>query len=279
MDNMVFTLVGGIFVIAITFSLLYRLSNLGGKATAFIMALVVSFIYLTYAAIFWPGADVFAIHIAVYLVLVYVMGIITSQRDARKESGKSGFGLHWAPASITAFFIFLIIADSMFIMVATKGIDYDLAQWLLPKPQSGATVSSNFPGTVSNDYQEKEQQYNAYLNRVREQSERGWQVKKGWLGEPKVGQTSMFRVTVKDKQGKPVEKANVTGSFMRPGNVKVDQNFTMQEIAAGDYFIAVSLSEQGTWNLALKIVHPQGKHELVATTTVSAASESADNNK
>jgi nitrogen fixation protein FixH len=275
MDNMVFTLIGGIFVIAILFLLVYRLTKLGGKATAFVMAIVVSVFYLTYAAIFWPGADVFAIHIAVYIVLVYVLGIITSQRDARKQSGKSGFGVHWAPASITAFFIFLIIADSLFIMVATKGIDYDLAQWLLPKPQSGATVSSNFPGTVSNDYQEKGQKYNAYLNRVREQSERGWQVKKGWLGEPKVGHASMFRVTVKDKQGKPVENAKVIGSFMRPGNMKVDQTFTMQEKAPGDYFISLALSEQGTWNLVLKISHPDGKHELVATTTVYED----DNNK
>lgn len=269
MDNMVVTLVGGIFVIAVLFALVYRFTNLGGKATAFVMALVVSVFYLTYAAIFWPGADVFAIHIAVYIVEVYIFGIIYSQRDSRKASGKSGFGMHWAPASITAFFIFLIIADSMFIMVATKGIDYELAQWLLPKPKSGATVSSNFPGTVSHDYQEKEKQYNAYLNQVREQSERGWQVKKGWLGEPKVGQTSMFRVTVKDKQDKPVEKAEVIGSFMRPGNMNVDQTFTMEEKAPGDYFISLALPEQGTWNLSLKIRHPDGNHELVATTTVN----------
>ncbi|MEJ2143112.1 MAG: FixH family protein [Gammaproteobacteria bacterium] len=269
MDNMVVTLVGGIVVIALLFGLVYRLTSLSGKTTAFIMAILVSFVYLTFAVIFWPGADVFAIHIAVYLVLVYILGIITSQRDVRKEIGKSGFGIHWGPASITAFFIFLIIADSLFIMVATKGINYDLAQWLLPKPQSGATVSSNFPGTVRHDYQEKEQHYNAYLNQTREQSERGWQVKKGWLGEPKVGQSSMFRVTVKDKQGNPIEKAEVTGSFMRPGNMKIDQTFTMQEKAPGDYFVALALPEHGTWNLSLKIVTPQGKHELVATTTVS----------
>lgn len=276
MDNMVVTLVGGIFVIAVTFSLLYRLSSMSGKAVAFIMAIAVSFIYLTFAAINWPGADVFAIHIAVYLVLVYIMGIITSQRDVRKNEGKTGFGLHWAPASITVFFIFLIIADSMFIMVATKGINYDLAQWLLPKPKSGATVSSNFPGTVRHDFQEKEQQYNAYLNQIREQSERSWQVNKGWLGEPIVGQANMFRVTVKDKHGQPLEKASVTGSFMRPGNMKIDQSFTMTEKAPGDYFVALSLPEHGTWNLALKIDHPQGKHELVATTTVINV---ADNNK
>lgn len=270
MENMVVTLVGGIFVIAILFALIYRLTNLSGKATAFVMAIIVSFVYLTYAAIYWPGADVFAIHIAVYLVLVYIMGIITSQRDARKQSGQAGFGVHWAPASITAFFIFLIIADSLFIMVATKGINYDLAQWLLPKPQSGATVSSNFPGTVRNDFQEKHAQYSAYLNQVREQSERGWQVKKGWLGEPKVGQVSMFRVTVIDKQGKPVENAKVTGKFMRPGNMKIDQAFTMQEKAPGDFFVQLALPEHGTWNLALEIINPQGKHELVATTTVIA---------
>lgn len=271
MDNMVVTLLGGILIIAIVFMLIYRFTRLGGKATAFVMALAVSFVYLPYAAIFWPGADVFAIHIAVYIVQVYIFGIIYSQRDSRKASGKSGFGMHWAPASITAFFIFLIIADSMFIMVATKGINYDMAKWLLPEPQSGATVSSNFPGTVRHDFQEKHAQYSAYLNQIREQSERGWQVKKGWLGEPKAGQSNMFRVTVKDKQGKPVEQAEVIGSFMRPGNMKIDQSFTMKEKAPGDYFVSLTLPEQGTWNLSLKIVHPQGKHELVATTTINEA--------
>lgn len=269
---MVVTLVGGIVVIALLFSLLYRVTKLGGKAVAFIMAIVVSFVYLTYAAIYWPGADVFAIHIAVYIVEVYIFGIIYSQRDARQASGKSGFGMHWAPATITGFFIFLIIADSMFIMVATKGINYDLAKWLLPKPQGGSTsVSSNFPGTVRNDFQEKHAQYSAYLNQIREQSERGWQVQKGWMGEPKVGQVSMFRVTVKDKLGKPVEKAKVFGKFMRPGNMKIDQAFTMQEKAPGDYFVQLALTEPGTWNLALEIDSAEGSHELVATTTVSAA--------
>jgi nitrogen fixation protein FixH len=276
MDNMVVTLVGGMLLIALVFILIYRFSSLGGKAVAFIMALLVSFGYLSYAAVYWPGADVFAIHIAVYIVLVYILGIITSQRDARKASGKSGFGMHWAPASITAFFIFLIIADSLFIMLATKGINYDMAEWLLPKTHSGVPVSSNFPGTVRNDYQEKHAQYSAYLNQVREQSERGWQVKKGWLGEPKVGQASMFRVTVKDKQGKPIEKATITGSFMRPGNMKIDQKFTMQEKAPGDYYVQLALPEQGTWNLALDIVHPEGTHELVATTTVSAAGNTGE---
>lgn len=270
MNNMVTTLIGGMFVIAVSFILLYRFSRLSGKATAATMALLVSVIYLSYAAVNWPGADVFAIHIAIYLVLVYILGIITSQRDAKKLAGeKPGLGMHWAPASITAFFIFLIIADSMFIMVATKGIDYDLAQWLLPKTQSGRTVSSNFPGTVSHDFQEKGQQYNAYLNRIREQSKLGWQVKKGWLGEPKVGEAVMFRVTVRDKNGQPIEAAEVNGSFMRPGNIKVDQTFSMQEKAPGDYFALLTLTEQGTWNLALKIKHQQGSYEFIATTTVN----------
>lgn len=275
MNNMVVTLVGGIFIIAVSFLLLYSFSRLSGKATAAAMALLVSVVYLSYAASYWPGADVFAIHIAIYLVLVYILGIITSQRDAKKLAGeKPGIGIHWAPASITAFFLFIVIADSMFIMVATKGVSYEMSQWLLPKPKSGATISSNFPGTVSHDFQEKGQQYNAYLNRVREQSKRGWQVKKGWLGEPKVGVPTMFRITVSDKDNKPIENADVKGSFMRPGNIKVDQEFTMQEKSPGDYFAMLTLVEQGTWNLALKIKHPQGSYEFIATTTVNPVANS-----
>lgn len=272
---MVVTLVGGMFVIAASFIMLYRFSRLSGKATAAAMAIFVSIVYLSFAAINWPGADVFAIHIAIYLVLVYILGIITSQRDAKKLAGeKPGLGVHWAPASITAFFLFIVIADSMFIMVATKGIDYELSKWLLPEPKSGATVSSNFPGTVSHDFQEKGQQYNAYLNRIREQSKLGWMVKKGWLGEPKVGEATMFRVTVSDKDGKPIEAAEVKGSFMRPGNIKVDKTFVMEEKAPGDYFAMLILAEHGTWNLALKIKHQQGSYEFIATTTVDSVANS-----
>jgi nitrogen fixation protein FixH len=271
MDNMVMTLVGGMLAIATVFLLMYRFSRFSGKAIAATIAIIVAIVYPGYAAINWPGADVFAIHIAVYLVLTYILGIISSQRDARKRAGEEpGTGIHWAPATITGFFLFIIIADSMFIMVATKGVNYEMAQWLLPKPRSGATVSSNFPGTVSHDFQEKEAQYNAYLNRVREQSERGWQVKKGWLGEPQVGKAGMFRVTVKDKHGEPVSNAEVRGSFMRPGNSKLDQDFSMEEKAPGDYFAVLTLTEQGTWNLTLKINHQQGSYESRATTTVTA---------
>ena len=236
MNDLIFTLLGGMLVIVVGFLLLNRFSRLSGKASSVVVALFVSVAYPAYTMFNWPGADIFSIHIAVYLVLAYILGIISAQRDMKIAAGENPeLRIHWAPATIVSFFLFIVVADSFFVMFATKGMDYDVARWLLPTPQSGAKVSSNFPGTVGNNFQEKEDQYNNYQKQVNEQTERNWQINKGWLGEARAGQASMFRVNVHDKNGEPIEKAAITGSFMRPGNMQIDQQFRMEEKAPGDY--------------------------------------------
>ena len=268
MGNILVTLLGGVSLIVTIFVVLYSVSNMSGKMVATVMAFLVTAIYVPISIFVWPGADVFAIHIALYLVSVYVLGIITSQRDLRRKSGKEGFGFHWAPAAIVTFFVILIIMDSFFIMFATKGMDSNIAKLLLPAPKAGGKVSSHFPGTVSHDYHQKQNQYNDYLKRFETQKLRNWTIRKGWLGEAIENKPAIFRVEIKSDKNKVVKDANVTGVFLRPADSKLDTLFKMQEIEPGIYQQSISLSKPGNWDLILKIQKDNDVHEVRAKTVI-----------
>ena len=269
MTDILFSLLGGVGLISIVFLLVHRFSQLNGKATALLVALLVIGIYVPISILQWPGGDVFAIHIAIYLVTVYVLGIIGSQRDTQHAG--SGKAFHWGPASIVVFFLFIMAADSVFIMLAQRGVDNKLAQWLLPRPETGGKVSSHFPGTVSQDFRQKETEYNAYLQRMAEQRERDWQIKKGWETPPVVGKDMVFKLSVADKNGEPIQSALVEGKFMRPGNVKLDIPFKMTERDQGTYLTSLSLPQPGRWELLLVIRKDDILHELKGTTSVAEA--------
>jgi len=203
-----------------------------------------------------------------YLVSVYILGIITSQRDARRKAGEKGFGFHWAPASIVGFFVILIIMDSFFIMFATKGMESHIADIFLPRPQSGGKVSSHFPGTVTKNYHQKYSQYNEYLERFEAQKSRNWSVRKGWLGEAAANKPAIFRVEIKTNKQEVVTDAQVTGKFLRSADSKLDTTFTMREVEPGVYQQSITLTKPGSWNLVLKINKGDDEHELHATTTI-----------
>ncbi|MFO8025134.1 FixH family protein [Thiohalophilus sp.] len=273
MTDILYSLLGGIIVITIGFALLYRFSRLDGKMVAVVAALLVIGIYMPTVIISWPGADVFAIHIAVYLVTVYVLGIITSQRDARRAAGETGRWFHWGPAAIVIFFMVVIGVNSVYILLAQKGLDTEATRWLLPEPRSGGQVSSHFPGTVARDFRKEQDEFNQFQQRIQEQQERGWQVQKGWLGEPRAGQASVFKVRVLDRNGTPVSDAEVHGVFLRPGDSRLDQAFTMspQTDEPGSYLAKPVLPEGGRWELLLQIRRGEQSHEIKATTRIEAA--------
>ena len=273
MTNILVTLLGGVFLIAAIFVILYQVTNMSGKMVATVMAFAVTGTYVPISIFVWPGADVFAIHIALYLVSVYVLAIVTSQRDARRQAGKEGFGFHWAPAAIVSFFVILIIMDSFFIMFATKGMNSTVAKLLLPEPLSGGQVSSQFPGTVSHDYHQKQDQYNEYLKRFEAQKSLNWTIRKGWLSKAVVNMPAIFRVEIKTTKHQAVKNAEVKGTFLRPANSKLDKQFTMQEIEPGIYQQSITLTEPGNWDLILKINKGSDNHEVRAKTVIEENSK------
>lgn len=267
MTSLVYSLLGGAFAIVMAFLLALKVIRVDPKALAGLFALLVLGIYVPVAIIFWPGADVFAVHLAVYLITVYALGIIFSQRAINLQTGGQWF--HWGPAAIISFFLLIVAVDSVLIVVAQKGLHMDTALKILPEPKSGGKVSSFFPGTVSHDFREKGDQFNHYIEQRREQQERNWQVRLGWAIDPVVGKESVFQIHVTDKHGKPVSNAKVKGQFLRPADSKQDQNFVMKETKPGYYQVALTLTSPGQWELLLNIKQGEALHEIRARTKIA----------
>lgn len=251
----------GVLAELLLFVLLRRLFRLDGKAAAVAVGLAVLLIYVPWAVLIWPGADVFAIHLAIFLTLAYALGMF---------GGRLGRGWHWAPALIVGFFVLVIATNVVFLGVAEQGITGLFAE-LLPKPRGAEVVDSRFPGTVSHDYQEKEALYNAYLRQVEIQEARGWQVRKGWLYPPVAGEPATFVVAVTDRDGAPVSGAEVSGSFLRTSNSRDDFGFSMNEVVPGEYRASLQMPLQGLWQLVLQIRRGEDLHEIRAETSVAGA--------
>ncbi len=265
-------LMGGTLAIVIAFLLLYRFTRLGGKRAAVVTALAAVGIYVPIIMLFWPGPDVFAIEVAIFLVVPYLLGIVASQRDARRAAGEEKGWFHWGPAAIVGFFVVVVAVDSVFVMVAQTGLEGSIATAILPKPRyASGGVHSMFPGTVHHDYQEKEALYNQHLDQVRRQRERGWKVVQGWVNPPTAGTPSLFRVSVQDRDGVPVSGAQVRGTFMRPSDSRDDRPFALAETAPGVYSARITLPDPGRWDLVLRVRRGDDLHEVEARTELEPA--------
>lgn len=260
-------------VILILFLLLYRLSPLNGKQAALIAALIGLAGLFIDSLLDWPGADVLAMYTAVMMVTAYLLGIVSHARESGRDRN-GGRWFHWGPAIIVIFFVVLFALDGVMVTVSKQGLPAPLADLILPEPAQSGRVRSVFPGTVANDYQKKESLYNDYLEQVKQQHQRGWQVTKGWLQPPVVDQPAAFQVRVLEADGAPVQFARVTGEFQRPSDSSQDQAFDMQEVEPGLYRVVLSLHEPGVWTLVLHIRRGEQLHEVHASTSVKASSAS-----
>jgi len=254
----------GVAAELVVYFVLTRVFGLQSKAAAMAVALLAILFYVPWAIITWPGADVFAINLAIFLTLAYGLGLIGS---------RVGKGWHWAPAVIVGFFVGVIVINVVFLTVAERGITGLFAE-LLPKPRSAEVADSRFPGTVSHDFQEKEALYNAYLEEVKAQKERGWQVRYGWLGKPRQNEPAELVLLVTDREGNPLRGARVEGSFLRTSSSRDDFDFEMKELTEGKYQASLSMPLPGLWRMVLRVHRGEDQHEIRATTSVLAPASS-----
>ncbi len=246
--------------------LLFRFSRLSVVAIALTIALLALALYLPLAVLDWPGGDVLAIHLAVYLLSAFACGVFLRERRRRRQEQ----GLHWGPLAIVGFFIGVVVLSVFFIVVAERGLAPSLNAYLFPSTTRQGAVSSRFPGLISHDFQQKEELYNQYLQQVQRQQERGWQVQKGWLGKSVAGAPTGFKVVVHTREGEPLTGATVDGQFLRPADSRLDTAFTLPEVEPGVYQAPLNLPAVGLWDLILHIRKGAELHEVRATTEVAA---------
>ncbi len=274
MNQLFITLPGGVLLIAVVFYIVFRLFSLPSKFIAALVAITALGAYVPVAIVTQPGADVIAIHVAVYVVVAYVLGIIASQYEAGNlDDEQRRIRFHWAPAAIIGFFLFVLAVNTVFILMAQSGIGHEIARQIFPVPRGGGEVSSYFPGTVTHDFQQREDEYNNYLLRAEQQELRGWRIHKGWLNPPQVGQQNVFQVKILDRNDQAIENAEIKGVFLRPADSRRDQPFTMAELGGGVYQAHLILSEAGKWDLLLTVRKDDAVHELKGTTRIASRAE------
>ena len=103
--------------------------RLGGARAAATVTLLTLLIYVPYALFAWPGGDVFAIHLALYLVVNLGFAMLYGQQRGAR-------GASWAPAVIIAFFLAVAAANTVFLLVSEQGFSSGLARILLPEPRA-----------------------------------------------------------------------------------------------------------------------------------------------
>jgi nitrogen fixation protein FixH len=261
-DSLLLSLGLGLAAIVLVNLGLVRFTGTSARQAAATVALVTIGLYGPYSILNWPGGDVFAIHLAIYLLGSLACGMLL---DARA----SGCGLHWGPATIGGFFIIVATVCATLVSVAQHGLTPMIGRWVLPEAASGrVVVSSMFPGVVSHDFHKKESLHNQYLQQFEHQRERGWQVRQGWLDDPVADRPTAFRVAAQTRDGKPLAGAAVTGEFLRPANSHLDIAFDLAERAPGVYETELQLPAAGLWNMVLNIRQGEESHEVRANTRV-----------
>jgi len=263
--NLLITLPVGILLVIIMFFLLQRFVTRTPLRTGVVAAVLTSVLYIAYTIPFWPGGDVFAVHIALFLITVYILAITGHQR---MKSGTGSRRLHWAPATIIGFFVVVVSVDSVFIYLAQRGVGPDWAQRILPTPGSGGQVESHFPGVISHDFQQKEALFNAYQAERAQQRALGWESHIGWDRTATSDRRNRLLLSLHDKDKQAIVDAEVSGRFLFPGDLKLDRKFQMRSLGEGLYAAELQLERAGTWDLVLTISHKGDKLELRTTTNV-----------
>ena len=214
-----------------------------------------------------------AIHLAVYLMSIFVLGLLAYQREQKLPP--SGRSFRWGPGMIIGFFAVIIAMDAMFVTLATSGMGGKVSELLLPKPRHAESVSSHFPGVISHDFQKKEALYNNYLHQVEEQNKRGWQVHYGWVGDAAAQTPSTFQVQARDKQGQVISGAQVEVRFLRPSDKNLDFTLVLPEVEPGMYRKDVTPPMPGLWQVVIVVQRGNDVHEIRASTDVLPAANSA----
>lgn len=271
MNSLLFSLGGGVAGIALLFFALYRLTTLRGYPTAAVVALITLLLFVPWSILSWQGADVFAIHLAFFILVPYGLGIITTQLESERGSKQAPAKRrwHWFPLTLAGFFSVIAVVNGLLIYLATQGMPAAGIGTFLPEPLHVTTgITSGFPGTVAGIEDRKQALVVTDINRWRDQERLGWQVRQGWLERPIAGQEAVLQVEIRDQEGQPLVGAQVSGQFLRITDQRLDQVIQLENIAPGHHQARVTLPLEGRWDLVLQIRQDEHLHTAQASTRV-----------
>lgn len=259
--NLSYTLFGGAILIAVLFHAL-RLAGVANYWRGVMSAVLPTMAFFAYSMVRWPGGDVVAIHLTVYLATATVLTLLGIRKTGAARR------LHWAPAAIIGFFAAVFAIQGVLLVISGQGVSPGVARWFLPNASQHA-VHTAFPGVVPHD-EAAAKTVSQYLNGVERQRRLGWKVELTGTERLRQNEPAEMVVTVEDGARQPVEHAAVSLNLLRPARAENDQTVNLVEVAPGRYRGQARLDRPGSWVAELRIALGQDRYETRQNIEVSA---------
>ena len=256
--NTMTTLSGGLAAVFSLYVMGGAIRNLHPMLRALLAGLLPLLAYFSLIVGRWPGLDVVAIHISVFLAAGFVLYAVTQIR--RRSVGR----LHWAPKLLTAFFMGLVVINGTLLYIATQGLPDPIARWWLGS--NGTAVYSGFSGVVPHG-EGAAKAISSELSKAHRESELGWHVEVAGLDGSDTER--VVQVRVKDRTGLPVDRIEAALYLLRPGATKPEMALPLSALDPGVYGGVLTLPARGRWVAELRLlsdhtVRYQQTRELVA---------------
>ncbi len=234
------TLFGGLAAVLLLFALA-RALRMPAALAGLLAGMAPLFAYLVTLFGHWPGLDVVAIHISVFISAAFILVVFSRYRAKQSR-------MHWVPKALIGFFLVLIVMNAGFLYVSTKGLPPALANLLLPGNEN-RMLHTGFAGTTRHG-EEAAKAIGADLSRQHRNEQLGWRVRVEGLRMPSVGQNAVT-VFAEDRQGRPL--TGLAGEFLlaRPGAKPA--SVPLRASAGGQYETRLDFSGSGLWLLELQL--------------------------
>lgn len=242
--NTLTTLFGGLAAVFVLYMAGGAIRGLPPMLRALLASLLPLLAYFVLIIGRWPGLDVAAIHISVFLAAGLVLHVLS---QFRRRSG--GERMHWAPKFLTAFFLGLVVVNATLLYIAKNGLPDPLARWWLGS--EGTAVYSGFSGVVEHG-QGAAKAVSSELSQAHRQSELGWQVETSGLDSD--ASTRPFQVRVKDRTGLPVDRIEAEVRLLRPGAAQPELTLALSALDPGTYGGVLRLPASGRWLVELRLL-------------------------
>lgn len=254
--NTITTLFGGLASVLFLYLAGGRVRGLPLLLRAVLAGLIPLLAYFALIVGRWPGLDVVAIHISVFLAAALVL-FATSQWRRR-----GGGRMHWAPRLLIVFFAGLVGINAALLYIATSGLPESIGRWWLGG--DGGPVYSGFSGVVTHG-QGAAKAVSSELSEAHREARLGWQVEVEGLDTP--GRTLPVTIRVRDRTGLPVEDAQAVLMLLRPGAAAPVRRSALARTEPGVFQGALLLPDAGRWLVEVELrqqdhIRYRGTHEV-----------------
>jgi nitrogen fixation protein FixH len=257
------TLFGGAALIALLYFGL-RLAGVSNYWRGVISGALPTLAIMFYSLSHWPGGDVVALHLALYVATAIVL-TLTGDR----KTGAPRQPMHWIPKIIVGFFLTLALLMAGFVSISISGLPPFVAQWFLPNA-ANKQVYTAFSGEVPHD-EAAAKVVSQYMKKSERQRQLGWQIEVVGLDQIKGGQASEVTVSASDSAQQPLEGATVTLTIKHPADgADTGKSAKLSAFEPGRYRALVGMDRPGQWVAVLLIERGQDRFETAKEIIVPA---------